>query len=178
MERGPLKTPPALQLVRGDPRQRGKRALAAMLDEQVRPPVAIPEPPDFLRYRGSGPSIAIEARAEWDRLAPHLARLGLVTELDRAALAGYCFAWSLSVHAKRKIIELQDAALVDTTPSGYKQLGVWLQVAGRADAELKAYIAHFGLSPASRSRVTAGDPQASLPGLEKPQEGGWAAFPA
>jgi len=177
-QRGPSKTPVPLQLVRGDPRQRGKAALAAMLDDQVRPPVEIPELPNYLRFSEAGPRIAVEARAEWERITPYLQKLGLISQIDRAALVGYCFWWAVQVVAQKKVIELGEEALVKATPSGYEQLGPWMLAASKASAEVKAHLAQFGLSPAARSRVTASDPQLGLPGVEgAPKEDGWAGFP-
>jgi P27 family predicted phage terminase small subunit len=179
MTAGRPATPPALHLIKGDPSKIGKGKLAALLDETLRPDVHIPELPSYLKYGGSGPELAMEAKAEWERITPHLAKLGLISELDRAAAANYCFYWALDVLASKRLIELGDAALIEETPSGYKQIGVWLQIKNRAAAALKTYLAEFGLSPAARSRVTPSDPQLSLPGVgEKPQEGGWAEFPA
>ena len=60
-----------------------------------------------------------EARIEWRRIEIELKRLGLLTGVDRAALAGYCqawadFVWSVTyLRNKQKIIE---------APSGYKQI--------------------------------------------------------
>ena len=172
-ERGPLAKPAALHLLHGDP---SKKGLSRLLDETLRVPVEVPELPIYLRYGGDGPELAMEARAEWERITPHLTKLGLISAIDRAALANYCFYWALDVLAAKRIIYLEDQALVETTPSGYKQIGVWLQIKNRASSALKAYLAEFGMSPAARARVTASDPQMPLPGMEKPQEGGWAKF--
>src|SRR5690242_11286443 len=104
--RGPTAKPVALQLVQNDPRKRGMAALANALDETVRPPVEIPEwpadlvpqasllvlPAGVARERGgAGSAIALEAKAEWNRITPHLAKLGLISQIDRAGLVRYCF---------------------------------------------------------------------------------------
>ena len=34
-----------------------------------------------------------EARAEWERIVPELLDAGVLTQIDRAALTGYCSAW-------------------------------------------------------------------------------------
>ena len=173
-ERGPKQTPPALQLLRGDPRQRGKAALAASLEEQIRPPVAIPACPVHLRD---------EARAEWDRITPHLQRLGLITEIDLAALAAYCTAWGEYVWAEERIAKHteQDATgergRIWDTPSGYKQMSPLVQIRNRALEMMAKFLAEFGMTPAARSRVTRSDPQLGLPGMDqKPGEGGWGTF--
>lgn len=169
-------TPPQLHVLRNDPSKMGKAKLSQLLDESLQVPVAIPELPTYLQYGGDGPELAMEARAEWDRIMPHLVKLGLISELDRAAAANYCFYWALDVLAAKRLVELGDAAMVETTPSGYKQIGVWLQIKNRAASMVKTFLPEFGLSPASRSRVTQGEPQGVLPGMEKPQEGGWGTY--
>jgi P27 family predicted phage terminase small subunit len=169
-------TPVALQLVRGDPRQRGKAALAAMLDEKVRPAVEIPSCPAHL---------SAEAKSEWRRITKHLEKLGLISEIDRAALAGYCTAWGDYVWAEQRIAALNAEAGDKTgergriwdTPSGYKQISVPMQIRNRALEMMAKFLVEFGMSPAARSRVTASDPQMALPGMEKAQEGGWGTFP-
>jgi P27 family predicted phage terminase small subunit len=173
-KRGPRPTPAALQVLRGDPRKRG---LSRLLDETLHVRVDVPALPGFLRAKGDGTALADEARAEWRRITPHLEQLGLISQIDRAALASYCFSWAVFVLASRKLIELGDQALVEATPSGYKQMGPWLTIQQRAQASLRTALAEFGLSPAARSRVTQGDAQLSLPGVAVPQEGGWANFP-
>jgi len=179
-ERGPKPTPPALQLVRNDPRNMGKGRLASLLDETVRPSVEIPKAPKTLTK---------EAREEWERIAPHLAQLGLVSQIDRAALAAYCTAWGDYEWAERRIAELNkvaratgdktgDAGRIGKTPSGYLQISVQMQIRNRALEFMAKFLAEFGMSPAARTRVTPSDTagQGSLPGFEKPQEGGWAQF--
>jgi len=192
-ERGPKPMPAQLHVLHGDASKFGKGKLAALLDEAVRPPVEIPDAPLELGR---------DARAEWNRIAPHLAKLGLISQIDRAALAGYCVAWGDFVWAERRIQELNNGTpkakgtkgarypdadktgergRVWDTPSGYKQMSVPLQIRNRALEMLSRYLNEFGMSPAARSRVTPSDPasghQPTLPGVEpKPEAGGWGQF--
>lgn len=169
-QRGPQPLPTNVHMLRGNP---SKKPLAALLDEAVRPPVAIPECPKHLDQ---------EARAEWVRIAKHLEPLGLISEIDRAALAAYCTAWADYVWACKRIAELNkgdksgEKGRIWDTPSGYKQISVPLQIRNRALEQMAKFLSEFGMSPAARSRVTASDPQIPLPGMEKPQEGGWGQF--
>lgn len=164
--------PANVHVLRGNP---SKKSAAALLDEQVRPPVAIPPCPSHF---------SPEAKAEWKRITKHLELLGLVTEIDRAALAGYCTAWGDYVWAERRIAEINTEAKDKTGESGriwglatgYKQISVPMQIRNRALELMVKFLGEFGMSPAARSRVTASDPQMTIPGLDKPQEGGWASF--
>ncbi len=69
-----------------------------------------------------------------------------------AALGSYCQAYGRWVEAEKK---LQETAALIKTPSGYVQQNPWLQVANKQLELMHKYLAEFGLSPASRSRVTA-----------------------
>jgi P27 family predicted phage terminase small subunit len=169
-ERGPKPLPANVHLLRGNA---SKKPLASLLDDVVRPPVEIPERPAHLEG---------EAAAEWDRIAPHLQQLGLVAQIDRAALAGYCDAWGEYVWACERIKTMNaddptgERGRVWDTPSGYKQISVLQQIRNRSLEQLKQYLAMFGMSPSDRSRVSQSDPQLSLPGVERPEVGGWAGF--
>ena len=165
--RGPLPKPAALKALEGNP---GKRALD--LSAGVNPRVEVPSVP---RHLGK------EARKEWARITPILEELGLISGLDRAALALYC-------QAVGRLSELETAfngmvsRLVDegadyadavyrasyaVTPSGYAQQSVIVQLIGKHREQLNRYLMHFGLSPAARGRVQASNyVQPTLPGIE------------
>ncbi|MCU7917086.1 MAG: phage terminase small subunit P27 family [Candidatus Thiodiazotropha sp. (ex Epidulcina cf. delphinae)] len=141
-QRGPKPLPSNVHRMRGNPSKKARSELT----DAVQPEVAIPMAPDHLLP---------EAKKEWRRISKELKLIGLVTKIDRAALAAYCQAWGRWVEAERKLKELGDYGLVETTPSGYKQMGVWLQISNRALDQMKSFMAEFGMSPSSRSRVTA-----------------------
>ena len=169
--------PANVHQLRGNP---SKKSLGSLLDDVMRPDVAIPDCPTYLDA---------EAKAEWKRISVHLEKLGLVSEIDRAALAAYCTAWGDFSWATKRIKELNSArpgvdadktgerGRIWDTPSGYKQISVPMQIRNRAMEQMKTFLTEFGMSPAARSRVTVSAPQLGLPGLDKPQEGGWGAFP-
>lgn len=52
------------------------------------------------------------------------------------------------------------------TPNGYPVQSPWLAVSNKAMELCRAFLAEFGMSPASRTRVTPSTPQLGLPGLE------------
>lgn len=150
-----------------------KKPLSQLLDG-VHPEVEIPKCPQHLQS---------EARKEWRRVSVELEVLGLVSQIDRAALAAYCAAWSEVVYCEKKVAELNtndpkgEAGMIWDTPSGYKQMSVWLQIRNRAYDRMMKFAAEFGMSPSARSRVTASDNQLPLPGMESPDtpKTGWGA---
>jgi len=174
--RGPLPKPVALKLLEGNP---GKRALD--LSAGVNPQVGIPSIPKHL---------GVEARKEWKRITPLLEELGLISGLDRTALALYCQAagrlaeleqaFNGKVHrmvasakAAGQDKDYADAvydASYSVTPSGYAQQSVIQQLIRSHREQVNRYLMHFGLSPAARGRVQASNyVQPTLPGRRAPK---------
>jgi P27 family predicted phage terminase small subunit len=126
----------------------GKRPLNG---SEPMPEVAIPECP---------PELGPVARREWDRLAGQLVALGLVTELDRAALAAYCGAYALWSEATEAI---QKYGAMVKSPTGYPIQSPYVAIANRQTEIMMRIASEFGFTPASRSRIsTSGPSQASL----------------
>lgn len=149
--RGRKPVPTAVRLLRGNP---GKRPTNA---HEPRPqPIAPPCPPE----------LSPPARDEWHRVVAELVQLGLMTRLDRAALAAYCQAYALWADA---IQAIQKYGPLLKSPNGYPQVSPYLAVANK-QAELMIRIAsEFGFTPASRSRLASGEPP-PLPLFEAVEE--------
>ena len=173
-QRGPRPLPANVHALRGNA---SKKPIAQFLDG-VHPGVEIPPCPTHLTP---------DARIEWKRVASELEALGLICQIDRAALAAYCSAWAEVVTCERKITALNakdadgSAGLVSITPSGYQQMSVWLQIRNRAYDRMMKFASEFGMSPSSRSRVTASENsnQLGLPGVEEKPDvprTGWGAL--
>lgn len=177
--RGPLPKPAALKVLEGNP---GKRPLD--LAAGVNPRIEIPSPPKHLSQ---------EAKKEWKRITPLLEELGLISGLDRTALALYCQAVGRLAELETAFngmvarlveqgVDYADAvyqASYAVTPSGYAQQSVIVQLLGKHREQVNRYLAHFGLSPAARGRVQPSNyVQPSLPGMEpKPEaSNGFARF--
>ena len=109
--------PTALKIIQGNP---GRRPLR--LDE-FRPAVEIPSCPKHLEK---------EARKEWHRITKILASYGLVSQVDRAALAFYCVCWARHVEAELMIEKAAKASngtgLFVKSPNGYPIQSPWLAV--------------------------------------------------
>ncbi len=91
------------------------------------------------------------------------------------------------MHCERKIAELNaadpegQAGMISVTPSGYQQMSVYLQIRNRAYDRMMKFAAEFGMSPSSRSRVSASENngQLGLPGIEDKPDApriGWGAM--
>jgi P27 family predicted phage terminase small subunit len=181
-----LPKPVQLKVLEGNP---GKRALD--LSGGVNPRIEIPSPPRHL---------SPEARKEWKRITPLLEELGLISGLDRTALALYCQAAGrlaeLELAFEGKVSRFVEAdkqakggkgdyaeavyqASRSTTPSGYEQQSVIVQLLGKHREQVNRYLMHFGLSPAARGRVQASNfvsTQVPIPGLEEPAQSNVSRF--
>ena len=128
--------PTALKLISGNP---GKRPINQW---EPRPGVKAPTCPAHLNPA---------AKAEWKRVARQMVTLGVISELDRAALAAYCQAYGRWVEAERK---LKETPALIKLPSGYIQPSPWLTIATKQLELMFRYMTELGLSPVSRSRVS------------------------
>lgn len=127
--------PTNVKIFRGNP---GGRPLNA---DEPKPQPGIPPCPKHVQG---------EARREWRRMGKQLNELGLLTKIDRAALAAYCQSWARWVEAEEKI---RASGIVVNAPSGYPILNPYLSVINTAIAQMKAFLTEFGMTPASRSRI-------------------------
>ena len=125
--------------------------------------------------RSDGPAVRLpacpahlqgEARREWKRLGKKLVECGLMTEIDGAALALYCEAWSRWVDAERA---LEKFGVMVKSPNGFPMQSPYLAVANKAMEQIKAMLTEFGMSPSSRSRVSAA-PAAPAPRAIRTQD--------
>lgn len=107
------------------------------------PAPCIPIPPDCLD------DIAI---AEWRRIAPQLYELGLLSEIDMAALAGYCQSFSLW---NRESKLLKEESAVAVMESGNVVQNPRIGVVNRALDQMRKFLVEFGMTPSSRSGVRA-----------------------
>jgi P27 family predicted phage terminase small subunit len=140
--RGPAPLPSNVHQLRGNP----SRLPANKLRDEVQPVIEIPDAPEHL---------SPQALQEWQRISVELQALGLVSKIDMAALAVYCQAYGRYVQAEMKLKELGDAGLIESTPSGYKQIGVWLQISNRAVDQMRQFLQEFGMSPSARRGLVA-----------------------
>jgi P27 family predicted phage terminase small subunit len=100
--------------------------------------------------------------------------LGVITKIDRGELAVYCQAWGDWKTARKKIAELGEVGFVEQTPSGYKQMSAWMQIANRAEDRMRTAGNSFGLNPAARNRLEVRAPQGELfPTHEKDKAAGY-----
>jgi len=121
-----------------------------------------PKPPTWLDK---------EARAEWHRIVPDLEASGILCEVDRAALALLCDAWSVYVRAQH---EVSTRGITVETPAGGVQKNPAVTVMEGAHDRWKRMCEQFGLTPQSRSRIRAPKPAEPQDGKGRFFKGGSA----
>ena len=117
---------------------------------EPQPKVARPKAPGHLTEA---------ALAEWDRIIVELVALGILTNLDRGALAAYCQAYGRWSAAEKALARMADHdavtdGLIVKTKSGNLIQNPLVGAANKAMADMVRYAAEFGLTPSARTRVT------------------------
>lgn len=127
--------PTALKLLQGNP---GGRRLNT---REPRPETGAPTRPEWLDA---------EAKREWSRVVPELARLGLLAKIDRGLIAAYCQTWAQYVRAVKVIERL---GMTFETASGYLTQRPEVGIANAALAKMLSLSAKFGFTPSDRARI-------------------------
>ena len=138
--KGRKPTPTALKLIRGNP---GRRPLPL---HEFSPEPRIPDCPSHLKG---------EARKEWDRITPELLQYGLISDADRALVAMMCTTWSHYCEAEHMVERLKASGHAAESANRYPAIARWMTISARSVEIYKSLCAEFGMSPATRPRVTA-----------------------
>jgi P27 family predicted phage terminase small subunit len=146
--RGAKPKPTHLKLVAGNP---GKRPLNRL---EAKPVGDLPSPPSELND---------DAKVEWGRVSEELFRCGLLSKIDRAALAAYCQAYGRWMQAERAIAKMAandklTGGLLIKTTNGNAIQNPLVGTANKAMADMVRYAAEFGMTPSARSRIEANPP--------------------
>lgn len=138
--------PTAIKILAGNP---GKRALN---HAEPKPRVVLPRPPEHL---------SDEEKAKWKLTVKELYPLGLITTIDKDALAMYCVIFVRWLKAEKMVREKGE---IIKTAAGNIIQNPYLSIANRALEQLNKLGAEFGMTPSSRSRVKAdmADPDQEL----------------
>jgi len=157
--RGRKPKPTALKLLEGNP---GKRPIN---EHEPIPPKGTVKCPTWLEP---------EAKKEWKRLAPSLEAMGVLTQADLTAFAGYCQAYARWKEAEEFISQ---HGSIFQTPSGYVQQVPQVSIAQQNLKIMQSFCSEFGLTPATRARIIANgggkDDASSDDPMESLLKGGW-----
>ena len=150
--RGRKPKPTALKVLEGNP---GKRPLP---QNEPKPKPIAPERPTWLTGEG---------KKMWERLAPELERLGLLTALDGEAFAAACQRWGTYVDCQ-KYLKKHGRTYTYTNKAGAENEieRPQVKIAQKALDQFRAFCSEFGLTPSSRTRIEV----KTLEGEEDPME--------
>jgi P27 family predicted phage terminase small subunit len=90
------------------------------------------------------------ARQEWDRVVGELTARGVLSSVDRAALAAYCHAYAKWLEA---IDTIEKYGAVMKSPTGYPVQSPYVAIANRQAEIMLRLVGELGFTPASRSRI-------------------------
>ena len=136
--------PTKLKILEGNP---GKRPLNL---NEPKPQQIVPECPDWLLD---------DAKKEWNRLAPELERLGLLTILDMVTFAGYCQSYAKWKAAEQFIKKHGTTYRIPKKNKEGEVVSVYIApfpevaIANQCLKHIRGFASEFGLTPSSRGRI-------------------------
>lgn len=136
-QRGRKPKPTPLKLLEGNP---GKRPLP---QREVRPVSKSPRCPPWLEE---------DAKKEWKRMGKILEGMGLLTEMDMTAFAGYCQAYARWKEAEEF---LSKHGSIIKTPNGYLQQVPQVSISQTNLKIMLKFCEQFGLTPSARTRLAS-----------------------
>ncbi len=89
-----------------------------------------------------------EAKAEWKRLVSELTAVGILTVVDRAALAIMCQSWSDYCAAQAAVAEDGKTCI---SPKGYVAKNPMVTIMNEASERWRKLALQFGLTPSARA---------------------------
>lgn len=132
---GRPRKPTAIKILEGNP---GKRPL--------------PNEPRFRPMDFQPPSwLDSEGKKVWKFLAPELEKLNLLSQADYMAFVALCQTWAIWISCQRF---LKKSGMTFSTPNGYVQQRPEVSISHKVLDQLKSLLTEFGLTPASRSRIS------------------------
>lgn len=157
--RGRKPKPTQLKILEGD-RGKGRRPLNR--DEPVPEQGGVQCPDWLLPY----------AKEEWERLAPAMISMKVLTDNDVQAFAGYCQAYARWREAEEYIAR---NGMIFKTPSGYIQQVPQVSISMQNLKVMQSFCSEFGLTPASRARIYANSERGDAENdpMESVLGGGW-----
>ena len=131
--------PTNLKVLEGNP---SKRPLP---ENEPKPTPVAPKRPAWLTGEG---------KKVWDRLAPELERLGLLTSIDGEAFAAACQAWKDYVECQR-VLKKHGRTYTYKNQGGFENETERpeVKVANKALEQFRTFCREFGLTPASRAKI-------------------------
>lgn len=169
--RGPKPQPEAVKEQKAPVRSRQAKTIAAT---QPKPALASLDAPSWLK----GDALKI-----FERMAPMLRSLKLLTEADAPAFARYCKHYARWLELQKRLDKHGDIYEIETASGKVRRADPAFIMADRLDRMLLAIEDRFGLNPAERQRIMAARANTGAPGdlfdqPKKPDDVAASASPA
>src|ERR1035437_5342154 len=148
--RGPARIPTAIRRYEGNP---GKRPLN---EWEPQPKKVRPAMPKYLDKI---------ARKEWKRLCPMLERMRVLTEADGIALTNLCVDCSILQQAQESLAKT--GLLAKTAKTGMIHQSPLLNIIAVTTDRVTRGLREFGLTPASRTRLSISSAENSVDSIER-----------
>lgn len=94
--------------------------------------------------------LAPEAKTEWKRISKSLDELGILTDFDRAALAGYCQSYARWKQAE-EIVSKKGMTITDRY--GREVTRPEVVISRQEKMEMLKFAAEFGMTPSTRTKL-------------------------
>jgi P27 family predicted phage terminase small subunit len=117
--------------------------------------------PEFTGYPSCPDFLKPEAKIEWNRVVPELDRVGLLTLVDQAALAGYCESWAKWMEAEiylqenGSVFEMKKFNKEGAVISVYYLPRPEVAIANQSQMAVLKFCSEFGMTPASRAKISS-----------------------
>ncbi|WDI31603.1 phage terminase small subunit P27 family [Hyphococcus flavus] len=148
-KRGPTPQPAAIKEAKGTSRRPiGKDPIAAVADQKAK----VTKPSWMAKKKGG---------EIWDRLAPKLIRLKLLSDADVDTFARYCRNYQRWLDVNKF---LDDNGTHYETETGYDRIRSAMMISLRLEPVLERTEDRFGLNPAERQRIFAARAAQGVPG--------------
>jgi P27 family predicted phage terminase small subunit len=136
--------PASVHLLNGNP---GKRNLEARFDKETDASKIrvkeVPLAPEWLD---------ITARQEWERVAPLLMDIQVLTEADLSALEMYCKSYSRWKEAERQMDAARSTIMKTGKDGSYLQQLPQISISQKYQKICQSWMSEFGLTPSARAR--------------------------
>lgn len=140
--RGPKPEPAAVKEAKGNP---GRRAVGAD-----------PAPTDEGKAKVAAPAwLKTDGLVVWQRLAPRLAALKLLTPTDAETFARYCKNFARWLKMQKRLDEMGEIYEIETASGTVRRADPAFVIGDRLERQLVSAEALFGLNPAERQRIFA-----------------------
>jgi P27 family predicted phage terminase small subunit len=148
--------PTKIKLAEGN---KGKRKLTPELEPQFKN--EIPKPPAHLS------EYAVE---EWNDLSQIMHEAGVLTQVDGKAFAAYCDAYATWRKCCEEIKKGNNQLIYQDKRTGKFHPNPYTKISFEAMTKMLAFLVQFGLTPASRSKITIHDEKKEIDPFEKFQK--------